>query len=1056
MATAPLGTTRGLPMTAGPSVGPGPNVPISLRHTHMAPPPPMSSHHHHHHHTSVAAPITVMMSVPPPSTVAMGGPRMAPPPPPPPPVIHQHGLANGTMAIHHHGTNVHQHHAHHHHHHQQPQQQQQQQQQHPQPPHHHHHHHNPLSLNGLPQGAPPLSSTASTVPPSVTMGGPPSFSSHHAAAPQFRRPPPTPQQGTPTNGFYQVPMTSHHSHNIPLTSTPSSLVTMPHPPSTHPQQQASPSISIGSQSSSSANSCKNKEKTPMCLINELARFNKTIHQYRLTDEAGPAHKKTFSVCLKLGEDEEYLASGQSIKKAQHAAAAIALERTQLKHPPVKTKSVKHVNVTPTVELNAFAMKQGEQVSYSFIDQPKTNYSKAPMNLNFRGIYTQRYHSQSGKNTSPQFNVCLKVGSREFYGEGPTAQMAKHVAAGKALKTLKESRHFDSAMSPVSQNGSVTSLGGTRHVALNPASLPFIPGSSPGAAAVAAAAAAASAAAAVVSSSSTVVSVASSVSSSVGGSSELDDLKSPISLVHESALKRNLTVSFEVIQETGPPHMRTFITKCIVGDVVTSGEGNGKKASKKRAAELMIDQLKQLPPLASYPAAKPKKPSPTKKKSRNLIKVDQKENPEYGGLTINPISRLIQIQQAKREKEPVYTLVAERGVPRRRDFVMQVAVGSQVARGNGPNKKLAKRAAAENLLQTMGYSRPQPQPSKPALKMTNSGDSTHSHESVSTNGSSGKVRKLTFVDEVPSTEQNGCVEDVEGPLVVSLTNGTSTPANGKQSKVPGLIYLEKTTSSTASISATSSASSTLSIASSNGSSMNGTKSQDSKSSGYSSSGSSSVTTPIVVSASVPIHNQKSQDDSPNGKSAHNQLSTSQNKSEINQNGCKMIQVNPNGVVQPKDQLAYLAKVLGVTVTYQDFPKKNNKSEFFSLVSLSTDPPQVSHGTGSSVEESHNAAAAQAMMALADSGVECSGSPSSTSDSPQKKANTSDKAKSDSSSPTPSPATVSVKNGVTTASPTSLGRTLVSLNAKKKKAKEEKTDVEIKEKNSSPPIVSVASK
>lgn len=135
------------------------------------------------------------------------------------------------------------------------------------------------------------------------------------------------------------------------------------------------------------------------------------------------------------------------------------------------------------------------------------------------------------------------------------------------------------MSPVSQNGSVTSLGGTRHVTLNPASLPFIPGSSPGAAAVAAAAAAASAAAAVVSSSSTVVSVASSVSSSVGGSSELDDLKSPISLVHENALKRNLTVSFEVIQETGPPHMRTFITKCIVGDVVTSGEGNGKKVRK---------------------------------------------------------------------------------------------------------------------------------------------------------------------------------------------------------------------------------------------------------------------------------------------------------------------------------------------------------------------------------------------------------------------------------------------------------------------------------------------
>ena len=83
------------------------------------------------------------------------------------------------------------------------------------------------------------------------------------------------------------------------------------------------------------------EKTPMCLINELARYNKIQHQYRLTDEAGPAHKKTFTVCLKLGDVEEYIASGPSIKKAQHAAAAIALEKTKLKHPPPKTRLVKN-------------------------------------------------------------------------------------------------------------------------------------------------------------------------------------------------------------------------------------------------------------------------------------------------------------------------------------------------------------------------------------------------------------------------------------------------------------------------------------------------------------------------------------------------------------------------------------------------------------------------------------------------------------------------------------------------------------------------------------------
>ena len=46
----------------------------------------------------------------------------------------------------------------------------------------------------------------------------------------------------------------------------------------------------------------------------------------------------------------------------------------------------------------------------------------------------------------------------------------------------------------------------------------------------------------------------------------------------SALKRNLVAQFEVTKETGPPHMRKFITRCRCGDFVTEGEGNGKKVN----------------------------------------------------------------------------------------------------------------------------------------------------------------------------------------------------------------------------------------------------------------------------------------------------------------------------------------------------------------------------------------------------------------------------------------------------------------------------------------------
>merc|ERR1719220_1134059 len=161
---------------------------------------------------------------------------------------------------------------------------------------------------------------------------------------------------------------------------------------------------------------------------------------------------------------------------------------------------------------------------------------------------------------------------------------------------------------------------------------------------------------------------------------------------------------------------------------------------------------------------------TKKKSRNLIKVDTKDGSVgvVAGLescqSINPISRLIQIQQAKKEKEPVYVLVAERGMPRRREFVMQVTVGHHSTTGTGPNKKLAKRAAAEALLQLLGYSRPSLQPNKPAIK-SNEGEKQE------------KGKKLTFVDEVGSQLES-----------LDLGRGGGGGGGGRQ-LVPGLLYID---------------------------------------------------------------------------------------------------------------------------------------------------------------------------------------------------------------------------------------------------------------------------
>uniref|UniRef100_A0A671TF29 Double-stranded RNA-binding protein Staufen homolog 2-like n=1 Tax=Sinocyclocheilus anshuiensis TaxID=1608454 RepID=A0A671TF29_9TELE len=371
-----------------------------------------------------------------------------------------------------------------------------------------------------------------------------------------------------------------------------------------------------------------KEKTPMCLVNELARFNRIQPQYKLLSEKGPAHAKIFTVQLCLG-NQIWESEGSSIKKAQHSAATKALtESVPLRPPPRSPKDDSNSNpgsITPTVELNGLAMKRGEPAIYRPLDpKPIPNYRA---NYNFRGMFNQRYHYPVPK----VFYVQLTVGNNEFIGEGRTRQAARHSAAMKALQALKNE--------PIPERPPQCS------------------------------------------------------EEKKETEENSDASKSEISLIYEIALKRNLAVNFEVLKESGPPHMKSFLTRVTVGEFSAEGEGNSKKLSKKRAALSILQELKKLPVLPVV--EKPK--VHYKKRPKTVLKT----GPEYGQ-GMNPISRLAQIQQAKKEKEPEYMLLSERGMPRRREFIMQVKVGTEVTTGTGPNKKVAKRNAAEAMLLQLGY------------------------------------------------------------------------------------------------------------------------------------------------------------------------------------------------------------------------------------------------------------------------------------------------------------------------------------------------------------------
>ncbi|XP_050093486.1 maternal effect protein staufen isoform X2 [Anopheles aquasalis] len=824
------------------------------------------------------------------------------------------------------------------------------------------------------------------------------------------------------------------------------------------QQQGTGPATLSS-SNSSETLANMKEKTTMCLVNELARYNKIQHQYRLTGETGPAHSKRFTVTLKLG-DEEYTSEGASIKKAQHKAAGDAIAATKYKHPPARTnrrtKSGVKGNVgsfTPTVELNALAMKRGEPTVYKVVAVPSTvskyalagqpgtvpgggasggrrtmvgpgasatGIDKLPQTVpagmlppyggsslppgapGGGGRYGQP-HSIDGGGGTPYWNrgpgvgggrggmggfhpgnqpqqhhqqqqqqlhahhprgpaglgieehhhhhhlhhhhpppppahvnhhhlhhhqhdatghaaggygggggdgvhhpssaplpaqelykATLRVGERTFLGEGHTPQAARHDAAARALEVLKPLTASETGSDGKGKQGAGGS-GGTAA------------GAGDG-------------------------ETAQNGHSGEGGDGDPNaELKSPISLVHEMAVQRQLSVVFEVISEKGPPHMTVFVTQCKVGTIVTEGEGTGKKLSKKRAAEKMLEQLRNLRKAEQQAALsnggsdawtegktgggneKRKSKSSAaaaasaadgsgggagvatlKKKARNLIK---EKSVAEGGVSEkeNPISRLMQIQQARKEKQPVYALVeGDRPTTgRRKQFTIEVTAAGKRAVGVGMTKKAAKWTAAEALLIELGY----------APSRATGGPVNKENQSSAANEAPATSRKVLFNDPSDASAGGTPLKPVNGSNQGTVQNGRGDGARDLMND------------STASNDSMATNSSGVSSASSGGAGGQ----------------------PQTVNSSV--------------QSASSATSTP-SKPDVGRN---------------KEQLLYLAQLLKFEVQFSDFPKGNH-GQYLTLVVLTTEPPQMCHGSGASLQESQDEAARCALEMLAKIGLD----------------------------------------------------------------------------------------
>lgn len=423
------------------------------------------------------------------------------------------------------------------------------------------------------------------------------------------------------------------------------------------------------------------QKSAMALMTELTRFHGIKHEYRLCEESGPPHEKTFHVELQVGEEEIFRGSGRSIRKAYHAAAQSALDGTALAAPDTKARKSqpkKNASSTPTVELNVLAMKRGLAVQYD-VQDPQNILPVAHFDIALLYDYRHNPHQRHHFKKTP-YSATLTVGDMKFEGTGMTPQGARHTAADKALRVLRQS--------PADQ---------TTHVS--------------------------------------------------------NQDKSPISVIHEMAVKKGCTVQFELVTESGPTHMPNFVIRCVLGQDSCIGQGNSKKQAKKKAAEALVRKLEQQEDgscgsvasgggdqvtqdienkiesaVESHSDEKSVAPAnqTTYQPMRDLISPsisiseDDKDHP------VHPVNQLSILVRSQRKEEPNYLLIYERCLnKKRKEFVVQCTVRDPgiallTAVGIDPIRKVAKKKAAEAMMQLIvtGRSSPEiclpPKPSHPPI------------------------------------------------------------------------------------------------------------------------------------------------------------------------------------------------------------------------------------------------------------------------------------------------------------------------------------------------------
>jgi hypothetical protein len=219
----------------------------------------------------------------------------------------------------------------------------------------------------------------------------------------------------------------------------------------------------------------------------------------------------------------------------------------------------------------------------------------------------------------------------------------------------------------------------------------------------------------------------------------------------------------------------------------------------------------------------------KSKAKNIVKI-KKTSPDYGKGSINPISRLIQIQQAKKEPEPEFTFIVQNKKKteqnnrnKRTEFVIQVTLTtnsnnvskdengnntnedktaadskSQLIKlqclGKGSTKKEAKKNAAEAMLIKLGY-QSKASVLKPSIKTTTQNITVNSSSTAQSTitPSTSTTGDINIIADPPNSDKvvnNSNEKNEKRVTFVEDNNVTIQPDDYKNSSITGKFFILK--------------------------------------------------------------------------------------------------------------------------------------------------------------------------------------------------------------------------------------------------------------------------